>query len=251
VAGVLNEKGKKDKKDKKKKRKHQQFSEDNLPEVNLDYFSEEALGCAKELMSVELKEVIREKREMLSSTKGVYYENDADVVDALIEETVRASSKSGLGIAFSMDEGSSGWKHRLVGKGGEQFNNNEDTIATLQSEYAALQSALASLSKSANKMEQKLHIQTSGYHSRSAALIDSSLHSFAELQHSRIEESVYARLRGHETKGAVLREERLREDVERLEEEEMRKQKRYGELMHEKNRLLLRINGQGKKRPLS
>ena len=50
-----------------------------------------------------------------------------------------------------------------------------------------------------------------------------------------------------ESKGVSLRVEKLSDEVEKLEEEEMNKQKRYGELMHEKNRLLLKINGQGKK----
>ena len=37
------------------------------------------------------------------------------------------------------------------------------------------------------------------------------------------------------------------DEVEKLEGEEMNKQKKYGELIHEKNRLLLKINGLGKK----
>ena len=223
--------GKKDKKD--KKRKHAMM--ENLPEVTLDYFPEEALEVAKNMLAEEYKGVIQEKRDLLQSTKGVYYEEDADVLNAIVDETVAAISDGASGVSFSMENGAVGW------------NNKSDKIATLQAEYTALQHANKSLTKTCNKLEQKLHIQTGGYSQRSAALIDSTLHSFAELQHSRIEQSVYTRLRAHETKGVSLRVEKLSDEVEKLEEEEMKKQRRYGELMHEKNRLLLKINGQGKK----
>ncbi len=201
--------GKGSKKD-KKKRKHQQLMED-IPEVLLDYFPEEALENAKQLLAEEFKGVVQEKRELLSSTAGVYYENDDDVINAATAETVRASG--------------------------------DDDVATLQAEYASLQNALKSLTKSCTKLEQKLQIQTGGYAQRSSSIIDSTLHSFAELQHSRIEECVYTRLRSHEVRGVTLRLESLKESVDRLEEEEMAKQTRYGELMHEKNRLLLKLNG--------
>jgi predicted nuclease with TOPRIM domain len=205
-------KGKKD----KKKRKHQQMMD--IPEVSLDYFPEEALENAKQLLNEEFKGVIQEKRELLSSTAGVYYENYDDVINAAAAATAEASA-------------------------------GDDDVATLQAEYNALQNAIKSLTKSCTKLEQKLQIQTGGYAQRSSSIIDSTLHSFAELQHSRIEECVYTRLRAHETRGITLRLERLKESVDRLEEEEMAKQKRYGELMHEKNRLLLKINGLGRKPP--
>ena len=240
VAGSLSsDKGSK----KDKKRKHQQM--DEIPEVSLDYFPEEALDHARGLLEEEYKGVIQEKRELLSSDVGggVYYEADADVLNAAFAETMRASAESASGVSFSMDKGSSGWNQTDATK----QPNSSDTIATLQAEYTALQAATKSLTKSCTKLEQKLHIQTGGYTSRSTSLIDSTLHSFAELQHSRIEQSVYIKLRAHETKGVVLRVERLQEEVEKLEDAEMSKQKRYGELMHDKNRWLLRIKGQGKK----
>ncbi|KAL3762409.1 hypothetical protein ACHAW5_010703 [Stephanodiscus triporus] len=231
VAGMSSG-GKKDKKDKKRK---QQSTMEDIPEVSLDYFPEETLEGAKQLLAQELKVLIQEKRELLSSTKGVYYEEDADVLNALVVETVAASRDGAAGLSFSMDNGASGWHESC------------DEISTLRAEHAALQNATKSLAKACTKLEQKLHIQTGGYVQRSKAIIDSTFHSFAELQHSRIEQSVYTRLRSHETKGISLRLERLAEEVEKLEGEEMNKQKRYGELIHEKNRLLLKINGLGQK----
>jgi hypothetical protein len=209
------------KKDKKgKKRKHQSTMED-IPEVSLDYFPEKALDSAKQLLAEEFKLLVQEKRELLSSAKGIYHEDDADVLNALVKETV-AASRDGA-------------------------NQGVDEIDTLLAEYTALQSATQSLVVSNAKLEQKLQIHTGGYCLRSNAIIDSTLHSFAELQHSRIEQRVYSRLRAHETKGVVSRLEQLTEEVEMLEGEEMNKQKKYGELIHEKNRLLLKINSVKKK----
>ncbi len=229
VAGVLSG-GKKDKKE--KKRKHQPSME-NFPEVSLDYFPEEALATAKQLLAEEFKAVVQEKRNLLSSSTGIHYEDDADVLNACVTETVEASRGGTEGMSFSMEIG---------------WGQSCDAVSTLHAEYAALQGATTSLTKACSKLEQKLEIQTGGYTLRSNALIDAALHSFAELQHSRIEQCVYTQLRAHETKGASLRVERLAEEVEKLEREEMDKQKKYGELIHIKNRLLLKIYGQGKQK---
>jgi hypothetical protein len=234
MSSLLSEgKGKKDKKD--KKRKHQYTAETPL----LDYFSEEALSDAKQLLDDELKCVVQEKRELLNLTAGVYYENDSDVMNAAIGSTVRASSQVGSQLIFAMEEGQQvGWTDRST----DPSRNHIETIQNLHAEYTAIQNATNALTKSCTKLEQKLEIQTGGYNQRSKALIDASYQAFAELQHSNIEESVYSCLRSHETRGAALRIEKMQKEVERLEEEEGRKQKRYGELMHMKNRLLLKKN---------
>ena len=234
IAGVLS-KGKKDKRE--KKRKHQPTTE-SFPEVSLDYFPEEALATARQLLAEEFKVLVQEKRDLLSSVKGVYYEEAADVLNACVAETVAASLGGTVDMSFSMTKGAIGWDESC------------DAAATLHAEYAALQSATSSLTKACSKLEQKLEIQTGGYTQRSNALVDAALRSFAELQHSRIEQCVYTRLRAHETKGASLRVERLAEEVERLEREEMNRQRKYGELMHVKNRLLLKLNGQGKQKEI-
>eukprot|EP00986_Skeletonema_menzelii_P007850 scaffold3120_cov140-Skeletonema_menzelii.AAC.9 len=229
VASLMSEgKGKKDKKDKKRKQTME-------PETHLDYISEESLDAANQLLDDELKAVLQERRELLSSTTGKYYENDSDVLDAVVADTVQAASASASQLTFS----NNGWEQGVEG--------DNDTAETLYAEYNAIQNATNAVAKSCSKLEQKLLIQTGGYNQMSQSLIDSSMQSFAMLQHSKIEAVVYSRLRSHETKGAQLRIERLREEIERLEEEETKKQKKYGELMHTKNRLLLKIRSQEKK----
>ena len=228
----------KDKKD-KKKRKHQSVAE-HIPDVTLDYFSEEALRESKAMLEEEFRCVVQEKRELLT-LRGSHCIDDRDVLSAAVEKTTDARSKSNAGMAFSMEKGSGGWDGTAITSNAAV--TQQDEIATLRSEHKALQLALKSLNKTTTKLEHKLDISTGGYHARSTALIGSVLHSFAELQHSRIEEAVYINLKGHEFRGAALREEKLREEVERLEEEEAEKQRRYGELLHEKNRLRLRMSG--------
>lgn len=233
IASILSEgKGKKDKKD--KKRKHQQMA----PETPLDYVSEEALEEAKKLLQNEFKAIVREKRDALAST-GVYYEDDSDVLNALVGQTMEATGQSVSQMIFSMCKDSSGW---TLSK-----EQPADTIAHLHAEYTAIQNAIKPLAKSCAKLEQKLVIQTGGYNQRSKFLVDSTYQAFAELQHSRIEESVYTHLRAHETRGVAIRIEKLQEECERLEDEEGIKQKRYGELVHQKNRLLLKMKNEEKK----
>ena len=226
-ASLMSE-GKKNKKDKKRKQAME-------PETHLDYIPEDSLETANQLLEDELKAVLKEKRELLSSTTGKYYENDSDVLDAVVAETVQAASGSASQLSFSTN----GWEQGVEG--------NDRTAETLYAEYTAIQNATNAVAKACSKLEQKLEIQTGGYNQRSQSLINSSMQSFAMLQHSKIEAVVYSRLRSHETRGAQLRMERLKDEIERLEEEETKKQKKYGELVHTKNRLQLKIRSQGSK----
>ena len=218
-----------DGKKKDKKRKHQSL--DTPP--SLDYFSEEALSGAKQLLDDEMRTVTQEKRELLSKT-GVFYENDSDILNAAAQSMIDIGSNSETQLQFNMDSDEKGWAN--------SSNESSKKIQNLYAEYTAIQNALKPLDKSCSKLQQKLEIQTGGYSQRSKTLIDSSYQTFAELQHSKIEEAVYSCLRSHETRGASLRIQRMQEEVECLEEEEAKKQKRYGELMHMKNRLMLQKN---------
>eukprot|EP00985_Skeletonema_marinoi_P023064 scaffold15068_cov145-Skeletonema_marinoi.AAC.1 len=201
------------------------------PETHLDFIPEESLEAANQLLGDELKAVLQEKRELLSSATGKYYENDSDVLDAVAADTVQAARGS--------KSSNNGWEQGVEG--------DDRTAETLYAEYKAIQNATSAVAKSCSKLEQKLVIQTGGYNQRSQSLIDSSMQSFAMLQHSKIEAVVYSRLRSHEIKGAQLRIESLRDEIERLEEEETKKQKKYGELVHTKNRLQLKIRSQERK----
>ena len=85
----------------------------DIPEVSLEYFPEETVDSAEQLLVKEFKDVIQEKRVLLSSAKGVHYEEDADVLNALVAETV-ATSRNGA-------------------------NQGVDKISILLAEYTSLQ----------------------------------------------------------------------------------------------------------------
>lgn len=217
-------KGKKEKKD--KKRKHQ-----SLDAPTLDYFSEEALSGAKKLIDDELRAVVQEKRDLLSSTTGVFYETDADLLNAAVEMMLLESKEGCADIGFALDGDQKGW-----------VQSSDAATQNMNAECTAIQNALKSLAKACDKQQKKLEITTGGYNQRTKALLEASLQTFAELNNASIEEAVYSNLRSHETRGATLRIERMQEDVTHLEEEEARKQKRYGELMHMKQRLVVKKN---------
>lgn len=219
------------KKDKKGKKRKAAAAAAEVPEAELEIIPEGALDGARRLLADELKAVIGERRDELAK-KGRYLETDDEVVEATLDETLASRLGGGAGQSFAGGRWSS-----QAPEGGE--------AATLRAEYEAVTRATAAVSKACDKLQQRLAVQTGGYAARSSALTEESMQSFAELGNSLIESSVYARLRGHEVRGAALRTERLAEDVERMEELEAEKQKRYGELLHERNRLALKIRAQG------
>ena len=217
VAAALSGGGDGKKKDKKgKKRKATAAPVEEIPEVELEIIPEGALDDARRVLANELRAVIGERREALAK-EGRYLETDDEVVGATLDETLAARLGGGA----------------------------EKDAAALRAEYDAITTATAAVSKACDKLQQRLAVQTGGYSARSTALAAESMQSFAELGNSLIESSVYARLRGHEVRGAALRTERLADDVERMEGLEAEKQRRYGELLHERNRLALKIRAQG------
>ena len=218
------------KKDKKGKKRKAAATAAEVPEVELEIIPEGALDGARRLLADELKAVIGERRDELAK-KGRYIETDDEVVVATLDETLAARLGGGTGQSFAGGRWSSS-------------ESEEGEATTLRAEYEAVTRATAAVSKACDKLQQRLAVQTGGYAARSTALTTASMQSFAELGNSLIESSVYSRLRGHEVRGAALRTERLAEDVERMEEMEAEKQRRYGELLHERNRLALKIRAQ-------
>lgn len=111
--------------------------------------------------------------------------------------------------------------------------------AALQTEFRAITEALAAVTKRTNKIQQKLQIKHGGYHKRAMALDESIQQSYADCNHSIIEQDVYGMLSDLESVGMVKRESALRAEVKKLQEMEAKGQKKYGDLLHEKNRLLI------------
>lgn len=107
-------------------------------------------------------------------------------------------------------------------------------------EFETLQEATLSLRKRNDKAESKLSVKHGGYAKRAASLKHGALQKFAEHQNANIEVDVFNTLRSHEVRGITARIDSLREDIEKLEEDEIVAQKRYGDLLLEKKRLQLK-----------
>ena len=208
-----NESAKKKKKDKKLKA-GPTITAPAPPEKPLQLISDGDFDVAKELLKAEVDVVIQEKRSLATDLVGSI-ESDYEMKESLHLQTIKSSIVHGT--------------------------TDDETTDKLQVEFSALMVAIKSFRKQNEKMEQKLSIKNGGYSKRCSAFSESILKNFAEIQHSRIEESVYRNLMGHEQRGMANRIEKLQEEIEELRSIEAKLQKQYGDLMHEKNRHKLLI----------
>ena len=142
--------------------------------------------------------------------------------------SVNASHDGAVGLAY--DE-SIGWGP----------SDESDQLERMRKEFETLQDAAAALRKRNEKMEAKLSVKHGGYSKRADSLRDNALQKFAELQNVKIETEVFATLRSHEVRGSANRIAKLREEIEKLEEEETVAQKQYGDLLLEKKRIQVKL----------
>lgn len=199
-----------EKKKNEKKNKLKAISTVNTPlppEKPLQMISDESFKSAKELLDVEVEKLIQEKR---SLAFDVYrdVQSEDEIKAFLVQEAMKSS----------MD--------------GNAPLSHDD----LRLEYNSLVDNIKRLQKQNDKLESKLTIMNGGYMKRCDALYETIQSNVAEIQNSRIEESVYRTLMQLEKKGIAARVEKLQNEIEDLESIEATLQKRYGDLLHEKAR---------------
>ena len=205
-------KSKKDKKGKKKGKKSQPVvNVAGPPDKPLQHFEEEALDVAKSMLDEEFETVIQEKRSIASNSHSAF-DSDEAVKDLLKKQTISNCINSSL------------------------TDSKKDLISSLETEYNAAMMSTEAIRKKASKLESKISIKIGGYTKRAAMMLESITKDFAEFQNSVIEEDVFSSLMVHEQKGISSRIDTLQEETERLEQEESTLQKRYGDLLHERNR---------------
>lgn len=201
---------KKKKKDKKKKSKSgPTITAPAPPDKPLELISNEAFLAAQEMLNAEVDDLIQEKRSLATDLIGSF-ESDLEMKESLNLQTIKSSIANDT-----------------------MFDEQVDK---LQDEFNALAEAIKALRKQNDKMEQKLSIKNGGYVKRCSEFNDTILKNFAEIQNSKIEESVYKNLMGHEQRGMTVRIEKLQDEIQELQSIEARLQKQYGDLSHEKNR---------------
>jgi pre-mRNA-splicing factor CDC5/CEF1 len=216
-----------DGKKKKKKRKQVELMEELPPEVPLDIIQEAALNAAKETIQTELDVIMNEKVASLLGDEKASSRDDAVLFLARENEQARKEGASDMLYkdgAWSQSKGSGA------------------NIDSLRLEFETLQEATEAMRKKNDKLESKLSVMNGGYSKRAEKFREDILQNFADLQNARIEESVYQTLQSHEVQGGINRIEGLKQDIAGLRGEEALLQKRYGDLVVEKRRKVVKSN---------
>ncbi len=204
---------KKSKKDKKGKKKGKSLEFDNIvgpPDKTLQLIEEDALDMAKSMLEEELESVIQEKRSLVANDSNIFQSDEA-MKEFLSHQTIQ----------------------RCIDSAGDV---DSETLSSLKDEYNVIQEGILAIRKRANKLESKISVKNGGYIKRSTTMLDSIHKDFEDFQNSTIEERVFLSLRKHEERGITNRVEKLLEEIERLDEQEALLQKKYGDLLHERNR---------------
>jgi hypothetical protein len=210
----------------KKKKKRKKVEMELPAETPIDFLTEESLDMAKSLLQAETESMYGEK--VLSLVSKGKSQTEAEAILAFAN--TNASQQGGAGVVYAETEEGKGWLEA----------NNVEAVDLMRFEFETLQEATLSLRKRNDKAESKLSVKHGGYAKRADSLKHGALQKFAEHQNAKIEVDVFNTLRSHEVRGITARIDSLREDIEKLEEDEIVAQKRYGDLLLEKKRLQLK-----------
>lgn len=211
---------------KSKKRNVELMEELQQPNVAvaLEALHEDALNEAKNLILVELEGILEEKVNAAISNGKAFSRDGA--LEYLASENARVSAAGAASMVFLPNRG--GWVETTTAS---------DEIQGLHHEFAILREATAGLKRKHDKVAAKLSVTNGGYVKRGDKLQGDILQTYADLQNSKIEETIYKTLQSQETRGGENRIERLKTQIRELRNVEAGLQKRYGDLVVEKRRL--------------
>jgi len=198
----------------------------------MEYVSEEMLLSAKHML-VEAFESILQEKLMVALENDIQVSPGDDLEDKLTVESINRSVFCTTDMYVNAD-GTNGWVTTSEG-------SNKDVISAIKTEFFAVKEVSDAIRKKADKLESKLTIKNGGYAKRADVLRDEILQYFAEYHHSKIELDVFSMLLRHERQGISNRIRKFEGEIKELEAGEASLQKRYGDLLHEKNRLLIRL----------
>ena len=168
-----------------------------------------------------------------------FSEDDLRAAKTLVENETRSVSVDNLYCTAST---TNVW----FGKSTVEEVSVGEHVTALMDEFQSLKDASNFIRRKADKIEAKLNIKNQGYAKRSECMKQDILQRFAEFQHKKIEAGVFSMLSLHEQKGFEQRIKQLEDEIDVLRGSESSSQKRYGALVHEKNRHLARLRNQEK-----
>jgi pre-mRNA-splicing factor CDC5/CEF1 len=201
---------------KKKSKKNKGASLANFKVEPLEYFTEDALATAKELLAAETVMVMTSARdEAVAASSEVLDIHDVDAT--LAKANVQCSTAA-------------------AGK-----HDKEGRIAEMRVEFEALEGIVKAVKKRNDKLEQKLAIQNGGYAKRCQGLVQLYDEANAATCVAEIEVSVYSQLTTQEREAIVSRLSSISDTVAELEQREASVQQKYGTLLHGRNRFLKRL----------
>ena len=202
-----------DDKKKKREKKKSKSKVDLPPETPLDYIPEDALMAAKQMIKDEFDRDMENRIQPLLA--------DGKSIEESKEILLHATVDSRLAAAKDVFVGSTGWTPRT----------EKSQCESYAIEFDALQEGISTLRKKNEKSESKLALLTGGLKKRGDTSAAVLLQTYGDLRNSFIEQAVYENLRGHEEQGSVRRMDRLRQDVAQLQEDEVRLQAIYQDLI--------------------
>lgn len=211
---------------KRKKAKVTGLTQEVLKAFHLEIMSQSALDSAKSLVQAESSNIITERVNSILANDPTLSNGDAFLV--LSELNRRSSSDGAQGMVYN-------------GNGWSKANSDGETLVSLRLELGTLQEATAALRKKNNKTESKLNVVNGGYVKRSDKLGEEILNSYAATDNLKIEQVVYERLQSFEQRGGADRIEHVNKEVETLKREEAGLQEKYGSLIVEKRRLMMKL----------
>jgi pre-mRNA-splicing factor CDC5/CEF1 len=116
--------------------------------------------------------------------------------------------------------------------------SRKDKIESLEKKLEINRSHMGREAKKAGKLEQKLKITLGGYQSRTQVLVKSlqDVHSQCEMKH--VEWQTFEKIREHELAAIPKRVESISDDVNKQIQREKELQKKFADLIFEKESLL-------------
>eukprot|EP00980_Cylindrotheca_fusiformis_P011792 scaffold2816_cov121-Cylindrotheca_fusiformis.AAC.8 len=196
----------------KKKKKHMKQAP-LPPETPIDIIPEDALNAAKQSIQSEATRLLEEKVGPLLS-EGCTHDN---AMDKLKEEILDARQSVSSNEVFVPEQG---WVKKT----------DTSLLQSYEGEFDAIQEATSAMRKKNEKAESKLAVLIGGYSKRAQMITTEIIQSFNDCNNLKIEQAVYARLQEQEEKGSVMRMDRLRKDIQRLQKEEMELKEVYDQI---------------------